>query len=146
MKQVAKASKRTLDKLTEGLTQVGDHRKIDNTKGAFMPVSVEIIDGAADGVLWISVAHYGEQNGDLMRDPEMIFVKAPISGDYFPTYWRNDYVGIEEYSVLDTEGSGPTRCFNTRPRLQAAHAVFANTWLRNLREQQQLFEKRLLAA
>ncbi len=26
-----------------------------------------------NGLPAISVAHYGEQNGDLMRDPEMVF-------------------------------------------------------------------------
>ena len=48
----------------------------------------------------ISVAHYGEQNGDLMRDhPEMCFELAkPIGGTLFLDPWRNDYLGVEQWS------------------------------------------------
>jgi hypothetical protein len=36
------------------------------------------------GLPAVSVAHYGEQNGDLMRDPEMCFeIGLPISGKPF---------------------------------------------------------------
>jgi hypothetical protein len=41
----------------------------------------------------ISVAHYGEQNGDLMRDPGMCFelTKVPFSAPALvPYYGRND--------------------------------------------------------
>lgn len=146
MRKVNPAAKRVLDELTMGLAHVGDHRKLDNAKGAFMPVSVEIIDTGRDGYVWVSVAHYGEQNGDLMRDPEMIFVKAPLSGDYFPTYWRNDYIGKEIESVTSTSVVNGTRFFEFNDRMQADQAVFANTWLRNIRHQQRLFEKRTPAA
>lgn len=39
----------------------------------YMPLSIEAIGTSADGNRLISICHYGEQNGDLMRDPEMIF-------------------------------------------------------------------------
>jgi len=36
----------------------------------------------------ISVAHYGEQNGDLMRDPEMCFELTMQNGpELIPFYW-----------------------------------------------------------
>ncbi len=38
-----------------------------------MPLSIEAIGTSADGNRLISLCHYGEQNGDLMRDPEMVF-------------------------------------------------------------------------
>ena len=142
MRKVNPAAKRVLDELTKGLELVGDHRKLDNAKGAFMAVVVEIIDATADGYTYVSVAHYGEQNGDLMRDPEMIFIKAPISGDYFPSYYRNDYLGIERYGVISTEQVDGKSVFNFNPREQADEAAFANTWMRNIRHQQQLFEKK----
>src|SRR5580693_137571 len=53
------------------------------------------------GLPAISVAHYGEQNGDLMRDPEMCFeFSKPIGGELTldPFYWRNDYLGVEQWS------------------------------------------------
>jgi len=49
--------------------------------------------------------HYGEQNGDLMRDPEMIF-EAEESNEQLnlvPYYWRNDYAGVEQYSAFIEE-------------------------------------------
>ena len=60
-------------KLTEGLVKVGDHRKIDNAPGSFMAVSIEIIGRSGLGPL-MSVAHYYEQNSDLMRDPDVVFL------------------------------------------------------------------------
>ena len=47
------------------------------------------------GLPAISVCHYGEQNGDLMRDPEMCFELGLGGGAHLnPFYWRNDYAGI----------------------------------------------------
>ena len=46
-----------------------------------------------------SVAHYGEQNGDAMRDPEMCFELGFAGGAHLdPFYWRNDYVVGEQWS------------------------------------------------
>jgi len=75
---------------------------------------------------------YGEQNGDLMRDPEMIF-EADESGDemnLIPFYWRNDYVGIEQYSAFIENGGTVLN-----PKLKREHSAFAGTWDRNLRAQ-----------
>ena len=49
------------------------------------------------GLPALSVAHYGEQNSDLMRDPEMCFeLNKPIASEFSldPYYWRNDYVAV----------------------------------------------------
>ena len=71
--------------LTEGLSQVGDHRKISNNQ-CFMPVSVEVVGTTPQNALIVSVAHYYEQNGDLMADPEVTFVIARITAlpDHVP--------------------------------------------------------------
>ena len=46
--------------------------KIENPP--FMALVIEATDESGPcGLPAISVAHYGEQNGDLMRDPEMCF-------------------------------------------------------------------------
>ena len=42
----------------------------------------------------LPVTHYGEQNGDLMRDPEMCFEIR--DGELDPYFYRNDYVGVEQ--------------------------------------------------
>ena len=78
----------------------------------------------------ISVAHYGEQNGDLMRDPEMCFelVKAPGCGlSLDPYFWRNDYVAIEQWSRNLVRGN-----YVALLGLHSQHEHFAAEWDSNL--------------
>jgi hypothetical protein len=50
----------------------GLYLKIDNKP--YMELVIEAMDESGPmGLPAISVAHYGEQKGDLMRDPEMCF-------------------------------------------------------------------------
>ena len=103
---------------------------IDNTDGAYMPVHVELID-KTENYHHFSLAHYGQQNGDAMRDPEMLFALHNGTRQFIPYYYRNDYCGIEQYSVRWTnEGILLNR------RLQADHTTFANQCLRNIAAQQ----------
>jgi len=97
-----------------------------------MPVHIEIIDRTED-YDHISLAHYGQQNGDAMRDPEMIFALHKESQQFVPYYYRNDYMGMEQYSVRWTEEG-----VLLNRRLQADHTTFANRWLRNIATQQHL--------
>lgn len=85
-----------------------------------------------NGYPTLSVAHYGEQNGDAMRDPEMLFELAGTSGQIrlVPYYFRNDYVGVEQYSRLNQDGVALFR-----PGLLREHQRFARLWDRNLRAQ-----------
>jgi hypothetical protein len=79
------------------------------------------------------VAHHGEQNGDLMRDPEMCFeLSKPLLCETYlvPYYWRNDYVGIEQYS---RRAEGIDYIFDRE--LYNQHLNFAALWDQNLREQ-----------
>ena len=101
--------------------------KIDNSDGVYMPVHIEIID-RTENYNHISLAHYGQQNGDAMRDPEMIIALHKESQQFVP-----DYMGMEQYSVRWTEeGILLNRC------LQADHTTFANQWLRNIATQQHI--------
>ena len=104
--------------------------KIDNTDGAYMPVYIEIID-RSETYNHISLAHYGEQNGDMMRDPEMLFALHKETQQFIPYYYRNDYCGIEQNSMKWSEDG-----IALNPRLQAEHTTFANQWLRNIAAQQ----------
>lgn len=106
--------------------------KIDNSDGVYMPVHIELID-LTEKYNHISLAHYGQQNGDAMRDPEMIFALHKESQQFIPYYYRNDYMGIEQNSVKWSEDG----VFLNR-RLQAEHTAFANQWLRNIATQQHL--------
>lgn len=106
--------------------------KIDNTDGVYMPVHIEIIE-KIDKYDHISLAHYGRQNGDAMRDPEMIIALHKESQQFIPYYYRNVYCGIEQYSVRWTE-----KGVLLNNRLQAEHTTFANQWLRNIAAQQRI--------
>ena len=55
------------------LGHVGDSLHLENPP--WMALSIEVI-----GEHLVSVAHYGEQNGDAMADPEMIYWTASADG------------------------------------------------------------------
>jgi hypothetical protein len=85
------------------------------------------------GLPAISVAHYGEQNGDLMRDPEMCFeLSRPPGGELTldPFYWRNDYLGVEQWSRSIVRGQ-----YVALPELHKQHELFAADWCNVLRLQ-----------
>ena len=65
-----------------------------------MELVIEAMDESGPmGFPAISVAHYGEQNGDAMRDPEMCFELGIAGGAHLSAfYYRNDYVGVEQWS------------------------------------------------
>jgi len=82
------------------------------------------------GLPSLSVAHYGEQNGDAMRDPEMCF--EIVTGEdgslsLNPWYWRNDYVAVEQWSRNIVHGH-----YVQLAELHKQHERFAQTWDRNL--------------
>ena len=65
---------------------LGSDTAVRLTVNGYMPLSVEHIGQSAEGNRLIAICHYGEQNGDLMRDPEMVFeVHAATSAAERPT-------------------------------------------------------------
>jgi len=122
-----------LDELTKDLNELSAHKKVDNAKGAFMAVSVERVEETDWGPVF-SVAHYYEQNGDLMRDPEMCFLRG-CDGLYYPTYFRQDGgLAMEENSVVIENG----KVKGFKPVMQYKQSKFANMWMKNIKEQQGL--------
>lgn len=74
--------------------------KIENAP--YMSLTVENIGLGPRGLPALSICHYGEQNGDLMRDPEMCFEMEIENGsvkEFHPYYYRNDYVAFEQNAV-----------------------------------------------
>jgi hypothetical protein len=131
MKAIDKQAQRTFRKLVEGLDHVGDAKRIDEGGPGIMAVSVERVDASL-----YSIAHYYVQNGDMMRDPEMLFLE---DGDaLFPVYYRQDNLGVEQVSVEWRMAGGRAQVISIARALQADHATFANGWLRNIRTQQKL--------
>ena len=125
MTKVNDESKAVLNELWNLAKSYNDNYKLDNDS-TFMPLVIEITEESV-----ISLCHYGEQYGDLMRDPEMLFYKNE-NGDYIPYYYRNDYAGIEEFvgEVLNNKFS----MINEFKQFQQAR--FADTWMLNIKYQQ----------
>ena len=74
--------------------------KIENAP--YMSLTVENIGLGPRGLPALSICHYGELNGDLMRDPEMCFEMEIENGsvkEFHPYYYRNDYVASEQFAV-----------------------------------------------
>jgi hypothetical protein len=74
--------------------------KIENPP--YMSLTVENIGLGPRGLPALSICHYGELNGDLMRDPEMCFEMEIENGsvkEFHPYYYRNDYVASEQFAV-----------------------------------------------
>jgi hypothetical protein len=96
----------------------------------FMPLSIERIGRGPNDLPAVSVCHYGEQNGDLMRDPEVCFEVA-ADGRWHPYYYRNDYAGYEQEVYFTSEGGQQMIRLHVKRDLQS----FARLWNRNIREQ-----------
>jgi len=119
------------------LERAGGYRPTLYLKIANPPYMALVIEAVPEpgplGVPAISVAHYGEQNGDLMRDPEMCFewAKPPLCAAVLSAYYfRNDYMGVEQFSRFR---KGNDYVFV--PELYEQHQKFAQMWDRNLRDQ-----------
>lgn len=99
-----------------------------------MPLSVEEIAFSGDEHRLVSLCQYGQQNGDLMRDPDLVFMffDLPNGVAAEPVSFRNDYLGIfQEIYRYDEAG----RRTHVLPTLKQDLKEFATTWFATLREQ-----------
>lgn len=124
----------------------GQHVKIDAAAGTYMALVVEQIgttryagpraDGKPATVYPVySFAHYGEQNGDAMRDPDVTMMRCPSTGDLYPITFRNDWIGKSDEALV-YDDNGYIR--GHRPKMQASITSFCTTWAANLKHQQGL--------
>lgn len=133
MKHLNKRATRVMDVLTRQLPQVGHSQVIDNAPGAFMAVHVERVAAKEAGPIF-SVTHYYKQNGDLMRDPDMEFLRG-ADGEYYPiSLWQDGAPTVRHEAV---EWAGDT-IRGYRRRMQADLAAFADQWLANIAAQQDI--------
>ena len=126
VKPVSASAKKVIEQLEAMM--IDGYAKIDNANDAFMPVVVEQV-----GENQISIAHYYEQNGDLMADPEIVFLKKEYSYgvEYYPIYERMSGLGSDVELVIFK---------NRKPklisRLQKQAASFCTDWMRTIVVQQ----------
>ena len=137
--------------LIEGLIKLGDAKKIDNRvytddngdeQRTFMAASVELIDRWPAGRIY-SVAHYFIQNGDMCCDPDMTFMVARRDVKEVEKNLEDDCV----YPISFQQAIPPV--YKLGAKMNGSHIVwvlgaqkamtdFANTWMSNIADQQEL--------
>jgi hypothetical protein len=101
----------------------------------FMRLVIEVIGGPyPNGAFEVSVAHYSEQNGDAMRDPEITFLVQPTDPGHAwsPLTFENSYLSAYQVvAVVNAEGMLQVR----QPKQMQELREFANHWDINLKHQ-----------
>ena len=113
---------------------LGNETAVRLTVNGYMPLSVEHIGQSTDGHRLIAICHYGEQHGDLMRDPEMVFelfTHGELSAAE-PLSFQNDYMGLLQEVYRYDEAGKKT---HVNSKLKQELTSFARIWFRNLRDQ-----------
>ena len=124
MKPLAKASGDVLDAVTAGL-EVGAARTIDNSNGSYMALHVDRLTEST-----FSLAHYYGQTGDLVCDPDGVFLKT--AAGWLPITLQ---LCTGHYTVA-VELDGNDKPTGWRPKQYRELSSFAAMWLRNVRDQQ----------
>ena len=130
MKALNKTATKTFDDILNNYLGSKRHMVIDKTNGSFMPLSVERLYSNDVGTFY-SFCHYFKQNGDLCQDPEMLFIKTN-HGPVVPAMFQQ-YPGIYQESVFQDDGK-----WKYSKKMQSDHTSFANTWLKNIKNQQRI--------
>lgn len=105
------------------LQHVGGHLRLDMPN--FDRLVIEVTDRNH-----VSVAHYFEQHGDLVADPEIVFFTGP--DDWYPIEITQVFGGYRKVAWLKADQTGIDRFL---PLAQREVATFANQWARNIRAQ-----------
>ncbi len=113
---------------------LGNDTAVRLTVDGYMPLSVEDIGQSAESNRLFAICHYGEQNGDLMRDPEMVFeIHTDASPDMAePLSFRNDYMGTMQEGYRYGDDGRKT---HVNARLKQDLKFFARTWFNHLKDQ-----------
>ena len=102
----------------------------------FMRLVIEVVgEMFPNGTCEVSVAHYGEQNGDQMRDPEISFLVTPNEEGHWqwkPLTFLNDYVGVYQVAA-EYDNFGFIRVRDSR--LVRELIDFSNQWDCNVKQQ-----------
>ena len=131
MKEIAKIIKEAGHENSEFF-----HIEISN--GSYMDLTIEGIGKSPDGRQMVSVAHYYEQNSDLMRDPEMTFLvderlscTPGFADGWFPVSVQMDGIGYYRVAIKWDENG---QMVSNRREMRDEKS-FARTWNSNIRHQ-----------
>jgi len=100
----------------------------------FMPLHVEHVGTGPRGFDLVAVSHTFELNGDIMRDPEIVFEVPPqeLERGWGPVEITQHPMGRYEQAVWKDADTGNVMI---RPRLVVELKQFARMWDRNLKHQ-----------
>ena len=126
MKTLNKKTTKTLEKIIEGMAPFTS-KKIGEG-GAYMALHVERLSETD-----YSLAHYYEQNGDLMADPDMVFRKTDAG--FVPQEITQAPMGIYRETCTFDE-NGEIDAYS--PAAVRELCSFASMWLENIKGQQDL--------
>lgn len=105
------------------------HIKIESD--GYMPLTIEKLwYGDCYGNPIFSITHYGVQNGDLMRDPDITFSIDPKNKRIIPQTFQNDYVGLYQEVFKEING----KMMYSQSLLRSLDQ-FLWDWLKNLEYQ-----------
>jgi hypothetical protein len=109
-------------------------RAVRITVRGYLPLLVEEIGTSRDGHRLVSLCQYGEQNGDLMRDCDLVFLVTVLSDGAAaePVSFRNDYLGLSQEVYRYDETGRRTHVVSS---LKQDLKEFARAWFITLREQ-----------
>ncbi len=102
--------------------------KIENHP--YMPLCIERIGPGPRGYPSISVAHYYQQNGDMMADPDLVFEVLPDGWE--PIEYTQHNIGLYQRAAWTDPVNGKVI---SKPGIVRDLKAFAFTWDRNLDEQ-----------
>lgn len=119
-----------LERLCQFVVNPGDSVKIDNAPDVYMALRVSFVAKIEQGQVYC-IAHYVEQNGDLVPDPSMELLRVEDSS-WYPLAFSTQYGRGECLLIVDTG----------RPKvdefLYAKQIDLLRLWMRNVVEQQGL--------
>ncbi len=137
MRKINKEATVIFFKLIEDLTEENPSKRYDlhnywpECNGGIMAVHVERV-GEIAGYPSYSVAHYYTQNGDMMRDPDMVFIV--MNAKVIPASFQQDGgFPIYQESIFWAEEG-----WKLRTKMQKDQAIFAGQWMKNIAEQQEI--------
>lgn len=102
-----------------------DHLKVENAP--YMSLSLDLISTDT-----LAMCHYGEQNGDLMCDPELVLEIHPDLSVVEVLTFRNDYIGLYQ-EVYNYDENGKKS--HVKLKLKTQLNQFLSQWLNNLKQQ-----------
>ena len=109
-----------------GLDRLRDHPASLRVPG-FMTLSVEVVGTGPRGGPLVSVMHTYEQNGDMMRDPDLVVELVPPVNWWLPVSYQQDNLGVFQEAVL-LDGDRLV----THSRVVDSLKAFMATWDRNI--------------